>query len=178
MNAALGAWSNFFVITGSSAGALTGLTFVVITLVAGDRNRPAASEVGVGTFTSPTVVHFSVALFVSVVLTAPWHVTWQPSTVVALGALYGLIYEARVTSRILDLTRHGKAYRPQLDDWMRYVVSPLAAYAVLFGGAVALVPATVTAMFVIAAGTLGLIFVGIHNAWDVVTYLAISEPRT
>lgn len=30
---ALSAWTNFYVIIGSSAGALTGLTFVVVTLM-------------------------------------------------------------------------------------------------------------------------------------------------
>mgnify|MGYP001252826337 CR=1 FL=1 len=34
------AWSNFYVITGSSAAALTGLMFVVITLVAATAHAP------------------------------------------------------------------------------------------------------------------------------------------
>ena len=148
----------------------------MITLVAGGRNRAAASEVGVGTFTSPTVVHFCTALYVSAVLAAPWHLVVYASLAVRLGALFGLVYEILVGVRMLHLTRRGHTYRPGVDDWLRYIVSPLAGYGLLLAGALELPAFPVTAMFVVAAGTLLLIFVGIHNAWDVVTYLAINEP--
>ena len=175
MNTALSAWSNFYVITGGSAGALTGLTFVVITLIAGSRNRAGASEIGVGTFTSPTVVDFCVALYVSAALSAPWQFTEHASIAVRLGALFGIVYELLVATRMLHLTRAGRDYRPGWDDWLRYVAGPLAGYGLILGGALALPTTTTTAMFIIAAGTLVLIFAGIHNAWDVVTYLAITQ---
>jgi hypothetical protein len=57
----LAKWSNFYVIVGSAAGALIGLQFVVLTLIA---NRPHhASEEAGAAFGSPTVVHFGVVLF-------------------------------------------------------------------------------------------------------------------
>ena len=60
--AAFAGWENFYVIVGSSAGALIGLQFVVITLIAdmpavrGDAQASAA-------FATPSVVHFGVVLF-------------------------------------------------------------------------------------------------------------------
>jgi hypothetical protein len=33
------------------------------------------------------------------------------------------------------------------------------------------------ALFACGAGTLGLVFIGIHNAWDTVTYLAVNYGR-
>ena len=62
------AWETFYVILGSSAGALTGLMFVVMALVA----DYGGSERQIEAFGTPTVVHFSSALLLSVILTAPW----------------------------------------------------------------------------------------------------------
>ena len=104
----IAAWSNFYVITGSSAAALTGLMFVVITLVAGDRSRRTYE--GTATFSTPTVLHFCAALLVSAIL-----LLWAPTET----------------------------------------------------------------LFALAGANVLLIFIGIHNAWDVVTYIAVeyeAEP--
>jgi hypothetical protein len=61
----LAGWANFYVIIGSSAGALTGLQFVVITLIAQAR-RPASRQ-DLRAFGTPAVVHFCAALLVSAV---------------------------------------------------------------------------------------------------------------
>ena len=68
---ALAGWENFYAIVGSSAGALIGLQFVVITLIA---DRPIASgQAQAGSaFATPTIVHFG-AVRLSAVLSAPWH---------------------------------------------------------------------------------------------------------
>lgn len=50
---ALGGWENFYVIVGSSAGALVGLQFVVITLIAG---RPGSRAQAQADSTSPVPV--------------------------------------------------------------------------------------------------------------------------
>jgi hypothetical protein len=55
------AWANFHVIVGSSAGALIGLQFVVITLVAG---APATDQGQAGSaFATPTIVLFGSCCF-------------------------------------------------------------------------------------------------------------------
>src|SRR3954467_3212758 len=68
---ALAEWNNFYVIVGSSAGALIGLQFVVMTLIAGrptDRVEAQASDA----FSTPSVVHFGVVLLLSAIGSAPW----------------------------------------------------------------------------------------------------------
>jgi hypothetical protein len=50
-------WESFYVIVGSSAGALIGLQFVVLTLLA-ERPRPRLAEANAA-FSSPTIVHFA-----------------------------------------------------------------------------------------------------------------------
>ena len=66
----LAGWDGFYSIVGSAAGALIGLQFVVMTLVAA--NPPASVAEGSAAFATPTIVHFSTALFLSAALRAPW----------------------------------------------------------------------------------------------------------
>jgi hypothetical protein len=69
---ALSGWQNFYVIVGSSAGALIGLQFVVITLIADIPIGDGAEQAG-HAFATPTIVHFGAVLLLASVLSAPWH---------------------------------------------------------------------------------------------------------
>ena len=64
---ALSEWQNFYVIIGSSAGALTGLQFVVMAFTA---DLPVTGDVvqSADAFGTPTVVHFGVVLLLSALL--------------------------------------------------------------------------------------------------------------
>jgi len=53
----LAAWENFYVIVGSSAGALIGLQFVVMTLICDTPIAQGLTQAGVALAT-PTIVHF------------------------------------------------------------------------------------------------------------------------
>src|SRR5213595_176314 len=89
----LAAWQNFYVITGSAAATLTGLMFVVATLIAGVRER--RSSEAFATFNSPNVVHFGAALLVAAVLSAPW----QASVLLGLCGLVVMTYVVNVFRR-------------------------------------------------------------------------------
>jgi hypothetical protein len=66
----LEAWANFYLIVGSSAGALTGLQFVVMTLTA-EIVPPSSRGESVAAFGTPNVVHFCAALLVGSILCIP-----------------------------------------------------------------------------------------------------------
>src|SRR5262245_31734519 len=87
---ALSAWESFYVIVGSSSAALTGLMFVVVSLIA--ERRTASLSQGVAAFATPTVVHFCAAFLLSSVLSAPWHSVSSPALLVMLIGLAGVIY--------------------------------------------------------------------------------------
>ncbi|MGB8909046.1 MAG: hypothetical protein WCC84_09885 [Candidatus Cybelea sp.] len=165
--ASLGAWSSFYVMTGSSAAALTGLMFVVISLVTG-REGPRNQD-GIGTFSTPIVMHFFAAFLISAILCAPWHSPILPATSVALVGVYGLAYVTRIMFR----TRRLSAYTADLEDWIWYVVMPFVAYGIVAAGAIAYPMVSVKALFGVGLGVVALIFIGIRNAWDIVTYLAL-----
>jgi ABC-type transporter Mla maintaining outer membrane lipid asymmetry permease subunit MlaE len=165
----LALWSNFYIMAGSSAAALTGLMFVVITLTAGLERR--GTQDGVSTFSTPTVVHFCAALLASAILVAPWPSSQGPALAIGIASLVGIAYSVRVIYRTWRLT----TYSADLEDWAGYAILPLVAYVALLASAIALQAFAPKALFVIAAAVVLLIFLGIHNAWDTVTYLAIKR---
>jgi hypothetical protein len=168
----LTAWANFYVITGSSAAALTGLQFVVITLMAGERSaRP--SRDAVAAFGTPTILHFCAALLVSAVLSAPWPSLVGTSTILGLTGLCGAGYTLRVAHHARRQTR----YRPDLEDWVWYAVLPLVGYTVIGAAAIRLPAGPTVALFALAGVTVLLLFIGIHNAWDAVTYHVIERAQ-
>ncbi len=170
-HAALGGWEDFYLIVGSAAAALTGLQFVVITLVSEAQSR-STSTGALGAFATPTIVHFCAALFVSVVMCAPWPRLSEPAFVIGVGGAVGLAYTGIVVLRATRQT----AYQMVAEDWIWHVSLPLVSYGVQLVAGFGLSRATVLASFAIAASSLLLVFIGIHNAWDTSTYM-IEERR-
>ena len=164
-------WNSFYVIVGSSAGALIGLQFVVLTLIA-ERPPLRAAEAGAA-FATPSVVHFGVVLLLSAVVSAPWHAIGAVAVVWGLVGLSGIVYAVVVARRL----RLQSFYRPVFEDWLFHVLLPLAAYAMLAVSAYVARSHARLALFVVGVATLLLLFVGIHNAWDAITYhVFVNRP--
>jgi hypothetical protein len=166
VHAALDAWEPFYIIVGSSAAALTGLQFVVITLIT--EARTSANSGTIGAFATPTIVHFCIALLVSATLSAPWPSLFGAAVVVGVCGVVGLVYALVIVRR----ATHQTNYTMVLEDWLWHVTFPLASYAALFVGAIILRRDTTASLFAVAAATLFLVYIGIHNAWDSTTYVA------
>jgi hypothetical protein len=166
--AALNSWDNFYVIVGSSGAALTGLQFVVMTLITESRARRDSLEIDA--FGTPTVVHFCAVLLVAAILSAPWGTAGAVANALLVCGLAGMLYTVIVTHRA-RFTR----YRPVFEDWLFHVVLPFGAYLAVAGAAVTFRQSSASALFVIAAATLMLLFAGIHNAWDTVTFIATGQ---
>jgi hypothetical protein len=161
-------WENFYVIVGSSAGALTGLQFVVIALIA--ERETTSSMLEVRAFGTPTVVHFCAALLVSAIMSAPWHRASSIAICLVACGTAGIAYLLRVIRH----ARRQTGYAPDKGDWFWYTGLPLVGYAVLLIGGILLLSFAEQALFIIAATALVLLFLGIHNSWDTVTYIAIT----
>jgi len=169
----LGAWSNFYVMIGSSAAALTGLMFVVISLASGEKGPPSSSD-GIGTFSTPTVLHFCAAFIVAATLSAPWHALLYPGILIGVIGLAGALYTLRIMYRAATRLT---TYRPDLEDWCWFWILPLLAFGAILAAGIMLTRAPASALFLTGAGVVLLIIIGIRNAWDVVTYLAITVPE-
>lgn len=90
----------------------------------------------------------------------------------AVGVVWGLvgisgIVYATVVARRMRLQT---VYRPVFEDWLFHVLLPVAAYAMLVVSAFLVATRARPALFLVAAATLVFLFVGVHNAWDAITY--------
>jgi len=171
MESPLAAWQNFYVIVGSSAGALTGLQFVVIALLAESRVTGSMREVRA--FGSPTIVHCGASLLISAIMSAPWRTLHAAGIALALCGIAGILYA-------LNVIRHARAqtgYQPEAEDLLFYIIAPLLLYSVWTAFAILLAFRHASALFAIAAVALFLLFLGIRNAWDSVTYIAIVQSK-
>jgi len=162
-------WENFYVITGSAASALTGLTFVVIALAAQISGvRPS----GLRGFVTPTVVHFSSVLALACLVSMP-HLSAPPlAAVIGVGGLAGLMYAAWIAK---NLGLHSELYRPVFEDWTWHVILPAIAYTGLLVAAMLLAHRHAFSLYSLAVASLFLLLIGIHNAWDIAVWLSTNR---
>src|SRR5262249_32907513 len=107
----LAAWGNYYVIIGSAGAALTGLQFVVIALVTNSSLKSGSREISA--FGAPTIVHFSAALLVSALLSAPWHSLTPVALALGICGFLGVFY-GWVTIRRARLS----VYQPVWQGWV------------------------------------------------------------
>jgi hypothetical protein len=164
------AWSNFYVIVGSSAGGLTGLTFVVIALVAETRSVRLS---GLRAFITPTIVHFGSTLGLSALLNIPGQTRVGIGILLTALGLWGALY---TVGTALNVSRTDPRYKPVAADWIWNVLLPLACYlALLLSGVLS--PAHVAlSLYITAGASLLLLFIGIHNAWDIAVWFTAERP--
>jgi len=165
-------WNSFYVIVGTAAGGLIGLQFVVLTLLA-ERPPLRFAEAGAA-FSTPTIVHFGVVLFLSALLHAPWERIDVVAALWGVTGLGGLVYTLIVAWRM----RNQAAYEAVLEDWAFHAALPLVAYATLALSSFAAAAYAHDVLFAVGGATLLLLFVGIHNAWDSVFFqISVGAER-
>jgi hypothetical protein len=163
--ATLTAWISFYMVMGSSAGALIGLQFVVIALVANLPGRNVQAQGGEA-FVAPTLVHFGMVLLLAGIVSSPWSEIWLAATLMCFAGFAGLIYMGFVMWRMWKHT----AYKAEWEDWVFHAFLPSLAYLLLAASAAAVVAQHFNELFGVAASALLLLFTGIHNAWDNASY--------
>jgi hypothetical protein len=168
---ALASWQSFYVLVGSSAGALTGLQFVVMTLVT--QARASQNIRDIHAFGTPTVIHFCTALLLSALMTAPWSALVNLSLCLGVCGVAGIAYSFRIIWHARQAV-----YQPDLADWIWYTVLPLVGHIVLVGSAVLLWWNAAWSLATVAADTLMFLFLGVHNAWDTVTFIAVQHGHS
>jgi hypothetical protein len=105
----LAAWDSFYVIVGSAAGALIGLQFVVVTLIA-QRQTRAAPEASAA-FGTPTIVHFSAALLLSALVRVPWQAIMIPAVLWAVVGSCGTLYSLNVSGACASKACTNRSWR-------------------------------------------------------------------
>jgi hypothetical protein len=165
-------WSEYFFMIGSSAAALIGLMFVVVTLTAGrDRNEV---ELGKHLYTSPIVWHLGVILLLSGGAIAPG----VTARLYGLGALAAALLGFAIGVRsAVGIARRPGAPDAAGVDMFWYGLAPAIAYVGLGAAAIGMVEREAWGAGLAAAALMALLLISIHAEWDLVTYLApIAGP--
>ncbi len=166
-------WENFYLLIGTASATLIGLLFVVATLTSGlDRSRIMR---GVGLYLTPTVFHFAVILTISALAMARHPAAWLISAVLGATALAGLA--GAVRSCIGIRARTAGMPLPHWSDFWLYGALPAAFYLALAAIAIASATRAGWVAWATPALLLGLLLLGIRNAWDLVTSMAPARRR-
>jgi hypothetical protein len=167
--APLAGWENFYVIVGSAAGGLTGLTFVVIALV---RDASGVRPMGVRAFVTPTILHFCGVLALCAFLSMPHQRLLSLSAGLTLGGAAGVLYGLATAAA---MPRQGSKYVAVREDWVWNVILPTLVYACLFCMGLLIWHRPGETLFGVASLSLLLLFIGIHNAWDIAIFMALQK---
>ena len=167
-------WQNYYMLMGTAAATLTGLMFVVTTLIAGIDAHLSTLNAAVSAYNTPTVVHFGTVLLLAGLLSAPWQ------TLSSLSLLLGLLGLGMVLYSIIVMRRMRRVpnYQSTLEDWSWYMAFPLLANVLLMVAAFVLPKNAFSALYIVGSAMMLLLLVGIRNAWDMVTFLAVERAHS
>jgi hypothetical protein len=164
-------WEEYFFMIGSSAAALIGLMFVVVTLTAGRDRREL--ERGKQLYTSPIVWHLGVVLVLSGAAIAPVMSTKVFGIMAAALGLLGVWIGIR---NAIGISRVRMSGADTFDMWW-YGIVPALAYVALAAASIPLLSGSTWGVTAAAAALMALLLVSIHAEWDLVTFLAPDAPQ-
>jgi hypothetical protein len=171
----LAGWENFYVIVGSAAGGLTGLTFVLIALIRDvlQRGTQPTQPTGLGVFVTPTIVHFAGLLALSAFMSMPHQHVSSLSVGLALAGIAGVTYGGFIAAQ---MRRPGGQYLPVLEDWVWNVILPTLVYGCLLVTAALIWIRPPQTLYGVAVLCLLLLTIGIRNAWDIAVWMSFYKP--
>jgi len=176
MSEPLQAWHEFYFLLGTSAAALTGLMAVVVSINPDTiAERPNS---GVRAFVTPTMVFFITAFVVSALLLVPALSMRSLAVLLALTGITGVVY--LLWTRGHHYYVHGvDGHPPNLDgeDWIFFIGLPYLSYLLLIVAAVGIWLHAGFGALTLGFTTMLLLVIGIHNAWDLVIWLAQQKRR-
>lgn len=163
-------WHDFYVLAGTASATLVGLMFVASSI--GAQVFSQQHSEALRAFISPTVVHFSAALFICLLMTMPSHAVVPLAAALVLGGLAGLAYSGRVGLALFVRRR----FHVDFVDRLFYALVPVAGYLLVLAAAGLLLARIAFALVVLAAALTVLLLAGMRNAWDMTIWIVIRSP--
>ena len=159
-------WEDFYLLIGSAGAALIGLLFVVMTLTAGRDRRTVMW--GQRHYLSPIVFQLSLILLLSGAAMSPGLGRRGFALLCGAVALVAAVAAARTA---IGLYR-APSGRPDWDDIFWYGAAPALLFLLLAGASAGLCADAAWGPLAVAGLLMSVLLVSIHNAWDLVTWLA------
>jgi hypothetical protein len=166
----LRAWHDFYVLVGTASATLVGLMFIAASVGAQifkEENRGAMEA-----FISPTVVHFSTTLFVSILATVPVSSGLPLAALFLTLGLAGFAFSLRVWFQLLVR----RSYKVDLIDRVFYALIPCVGQLLVPVAGATLLVRPALGLDCLAGATIVLLFAGIRNAWDMTMWIVIRIP--
>jgi hypothetical protein len=171
LEAAIQRWHDFYVLLGTAAATLVGLSFVAATI--GTGVLTGSHEAGLKAFITPTVVHFTAILGASLLVLVPFPSIADLGAVLLAEGVVGIVYSISVLLHI----RHSEFNESVIfSDRVWYALVPIAAYVVLAAAALTLIMGRGVSLALLAGGLGLLLGAGIRNAWDMAVWI-MMRPR-
>ncbi len=171
LGGALKDWHDFYMLVGTAAATLVGLTFVAITIGAGTLTRQ--HEAGVHAFVTPTVVHFAAILFACLIILAPFETQGSLGAALLLEGVLGIAYSGWL---VLFMRRHKLTKTVDLTDRVWYALAPAVGYLILAAAAGALLANAPVSLTLLATAQGVLLVASIRNAWDMAVWITLRPP--
>lgn len=166
MNPGFTQWHDFYGLIGTASATLVGLMFVAASIGAGIFTRE--HQVGIRSFLSPTVVHFSTVLVICLLATVPNEARAPLGLLEALVGAIGFVYSAWVWRR---MRRHGIFATIDMADRLWYAMLPIVAYLLVIAAGLSLARQSQPSLEVLALAMVMLLLIGIRNAWDMTVWI-------
>jgi hypothetical protein len=166
------AWHDFYVLVGTASATLVGLMFVTASIGAPiftEKNREALRA-----FISPTVVHFSTALFLCILALIPAHGSLAMALLLAVAGVAGLVYSSRL---LVQLFVQGQ-FHVDIVDRLFYAGIPVVGYVLVLIAASLLLIESEHGLELFAAALITLLLAGIRNAWDMTIWIVVRTPTS
>lgn len=158
-------WETFYLVVGTSAGALVGVMFIVATLTA----EIEVDQINRGTviYQNPTVFHFGAIVAASALALVPEHLMPIVAVLIMTVGVFGLVYSGLTFRRMSEPYEFYQATRW---DLLFFAGLPALSYLLMIAGGFAVFAMPEPAAEIIGAGILILLLVSIRNAWDVASF--------
>jgi hypothetical protein len=166
LTASLAQWRDFYMLIGSASATLVALIFVAASIGAGVFTR--AHQVGIRSFLSPTVVHFTAILVICLFAIIPTQTWFTMGALLVCSGAVGMAYSGWVWRRMM---RHGIIGTIDAIDRLWYAQLPIAAYLLIVSAGIALWKKSMTGLDLLAATQILLLLIGIRNAWDMTVWI-------
>src|SRR3954454_15715892 len=160
-------WEDYYLLVGSAAAALIGLLFVVVTLTAGRERRSV--EAGARYYMTPIVFDLGAIVVMSGAAMSPVITEARFGWLTLAFAALSAVGDARIAYGIRHLPEGVTG--GWFDVWW-YGIIPAALSLLLAASGIAMLMHSGWAAAAIAGLLMALLLICIHNAWDLVTYLA------
>ena len=165
-------WQSFYLLAGTASATLIGLMFVAISF--GARLVPTQSESSVRAFVTPTVIHFSAVLVLSIFALIPTFSNEGWAIGLALLGAAGLAYGLGVIRQML--LHRGQGQPLDAGHWIWHMLLPMAGYVLIFVAGLGPFLGWPRLPNAPAFAAIALIVTVLRNAFDLMMWIAHQSP--